>query len=271
MNRNTVKQYVCATLAFGVLATVSSVAFADVTLPYFTGFESDTPGPAALNNPAGWDAPGQPSTDPNYVSGEIGIVSGSSTGGSGANLQVLQYQASFSAPASYWGNTFRFTPVADELLQIEFKVKLGAGSNNTDFKFLGEGPGGQTSYLRMQAGGSLKFSYYDTVFHDLLTGLIQDNWYHVVQTLDLANKTFDITIDNLDSALPSQHGAWTDLGFSPLGGGGASAMGSLNISSVSGVGADLQVDDIGVGVVPEPASLGLMVIGVTLLVSGRRR
>lgn len=261
MNRITLRKHLSAMVGVAALALASSVLSAAVILPYDSGgFESETLGNAALNKPAGWEAPTQPN-----VSGAIAIVAGSSTNGSGVNSKVLEFNGSASA---FWADSAKFAEVIDQTLTIEFKVKLATGTNLTDFKFQGEGTGGQiTSYVRLQAG-ALKFSYYDGSFHDVLTGVVKGNWYSVKQTLDLANKKFDITIDNLDSALPAQHVSLTGLNFSTLS---ANKMNRWYISRVSGDSANFQVDDVKIAIIPEPATLGLLALGGLIMATRKCR
>ena len=251
------KQVLALLTVAGMTAFASTASRADVILPYATGFETD-----AVNTvPAGWNPPVQPST-----SGAIEVVDGSSTGGSGANQHVFQFKG---VGPSYWDYA-DFAEITDQKVVVEFKVKLGIGTNGTDVKFLGRGSGGQNSYIRLRAGTQMAFSYYDTSFHDLLTGVVQGDWYSVKQTLDLTNKTFDITIDNLDNASPAQHVEMTGLAYSSLSGGPVNNINSWGVSRVSGGDVDFQVDDVAIHVVvPEPASLGLLSIGA-LLMAGQR-
>lgn len=257
-------------LSFAMLIVASSAASADVVVPYITGFESGDAslGTVSSTNPVGWNFPAIP------PGGSIAVVTGSSTDGWGANEQVLHFNGT---NASYWGDTVRFDHVVDQMLRVEFKVKLtnsGNNTNPTDFKFLGSDTGGagysagRTTYIRLRGGSGHKFTYFDGgTEQDLMAGVIEGQWYNVIQTLDLANHTFDVTIVNLDN--PVQTITLSDLGFTTIGGPAVNNMNFFEISKVGNSG-DFQFDDLGISVVPEPASAGLLVLGA-LMLCGRRR
>ena len=77
----TVKSIFCMIVGIIILGSMTTPTMADIIVPYDTSFETDS----VNSMPAGWGSSLQPDT------GAIQVVTGSSTGGQGANQHVLEF------------------------------------------------------------------------------------------------------------------------------------------------------------------------------------
>lgn len=146
--------------------------------------------------------------------GDAVVANGSSPLGRAPNLRVFSFTR--SAPAtpdsSSWSRDF--SAVSSGFLRVSFKIKVGAQAGNFAPQItVRNAAGNDAVHLRFapnETSGTrpgfslLRNSTTPAVYDPLVANIIPDNWYEVVMIFNLAAKTFDITIENMDDSSSGQ-------------------------------------------------------------------
>lgn len=159
----------------------------------------------------------------------INVVRGSSTDGKGDNRQLLHIQADEGEAIGLLRN-FPVQPVGEPLrLTQSFKIRCNNIELPTDCRFNLYGEGGMPFYIRflpssregrtssdgisLIAGSDDPDNPDKLVRRSILPVIEQGQWYRVTLVIHMADKTWDIHVENLDSDAEGQRGEATGLQF----------------------------------------------------------
>ncbi len=234
-------------------------------------------------NPANWSVTENipnPTPPPSSIPdpSRVQVTAGTSTGGSGTNQQVLHVQG---ADNGFNQIERGFTQQTDSIA-VSFKIRFNTsvGFNPTNAVIvLGLGNDTDSDIVRLEMrpednegpnAGLRLLGIGDSVV--IISDVFEDDWYQIDLEIDLVGATTTVTATNLD----------VDLGLNPdqantetlnvLNGDPSGGLDEISFFTTGGAtGArliDSSIDDI--LIVPEPATTGLIALGLSMILPNRR-
>jgi hypothetical protein len=198
----------------------------------------------------------------------IAVVYGSSTGGKGDNRQILHVDISEGEPVGFV-RTFAAQPVGEPVRLIQsFKIRCNNVESPTDYRFNLSGDGGIATYVRFLPSSRDKRTSSDgfaviagsddpekpdkLIRKTVMPVIEQGQWYRVTVTVHMAEKTWDVLVENLDNDAEDQRGELSGLPFwqHPV------VMHDFTMAAVSSSrpASDFDIDDVLIHVEPDDSA-----------------
>lgn len=224
----------------------------------YDDFESDAVG----SNPSGWTLiEGSPT---------IGVVSGSSTGGTAPNERLLNFNSNGST--GHYQAQHGFTTQTNNEIAFSFSIRFNSIQNtNPNFEISGfarVGFFGANSAIT--TGSNAGFYYYlpgsTSSSVSILSNIIESDWYEVTARVNTLTGLWSLRVDNLNSSAVGQ-----DVFVSGLTQWGSSTYVNYVRFSRNGSMGAFDIDDVSVANIPEPSVCALAGLGLGCLLLRKRR
>jgi len=199
----------------------------------------------------------------------IQSVGGSSTNGTGANQTVMQI-SDFNG-SGYWIAYFKFaSQSAGTLVQLTYDVQFvqpPSGLQSTALRgTMKASSGAELTYTYLNSNSG--FSHYNTATSSFvptgISSVITGDWYHVTETYDLSDQTYDWNITDLNSSAVGQSASGTSNFYQS--GTTINLFALIRVSN----GGITNYDNFVVTTVPEPGVAGYCLMGLAFVFAGIR-
>lgn len=261
----------------GLIFVAASQASADVLIN--EDFESYAIGSIPTNpgdgNPNNWIVS-------ETTSGLAQVTAGSSPDGEGANARVFAINVPTDTDDVLLVRRFVSQAIGtgNSNVQTSFKIRVDDIVLATDWRFLVSNANGADIAAYVRINPSLASGAFSIIGSTDGPGsgatqressgvlIQQGDWYQLTVNMDVSTSQFSLKVENLDDSSPSQTGQ-TALAYFYQD---PAELGRITMNDVTSAGRPINavINDIHVDtVVPEPASIGLLGLGL-LIVASRR-